>query len=146
MGVTVYKIRFPLMSSREFGIVKDSGLLRPGEITDLEANFRKNKTYCHIPRSNVCRCLRDKIPCFLCTGLRIHSVNGILQLFPRLDENNNEASEHVDKCECLRYMSCPNHPNGKTYWVMESALPQKYFDESTMKSAFEFDNLRVKLT
>ncbi len=163
MGVMIYKIRFPLMSRNEFEIVKGSGLLRYGEIADLEANFRKNKTFCHTPRANFCRCSREKLPCLLCTvqskfvqsKFNIPSVTGTTltfsdtgfrlgwwEYFLRL---GSDLEVEDDKCECLKYMSCPNHPNGKTFWVMNSVMSKVELQKHVMETGFNLESLKVKV-
>lgn len=67
LGIAVYQIRFPLMTSVEFDLIKKMGLLQPGEIEDLTSNFRNNKTYKTVPRRNKCACQTNKVNCPLCS-------------------------------------------------------------------------------
>ncbi|CAG7734338.1 unnamed protein product, partial [Allacma fusca] len=64
IGVAIYKIRFPLMTPREFQTVIQSGILKQGEIDDLKNNFHRNTMFMNRRRKNICSCRSNKIPVF----------------------------------------------------------------------------------
>ncbi|XP_021962632.1 BTB/POZ domain-containing protein 9 isoform X2 [Folsomia candida] len=138
LGIAVYQIRFPLMTSVEFDLIKKMGLLQPGEIEDLTSNFRNNKTYKTVPRRNKCACQTNKVNCPLCSvkwtrrrqcasekktsteyPLTVNFNRDISKkVRPLKPTTTSPSSTTVPPCECQLYLSCPNFPNGQTIKIM----------------------------